>query len=429
MAELQETTLAEVSKDIAYGYTESANVDAVGPKFLRITDIQGGIVNWHTVPHCPISPQDHDKYRLCPGDLVVARTGNSTGENFIFCGGADAVFASYLIRFRLDASRVNSRFVWYNLRTRRWWDFIASSKTGSAQAGANAKVLGRFPLKLPTLGEQEAIAEVLGSLDDKIEQNRRTGSKLEGLARAVFKAWFVDFEPVKAKAAGATAFPGMPPETFAALPTAFNSSELGPIPKCWKVGKFGDLINIHDSRRIPLSKKQRDERRGTFRYYGAAGIVDFVDDFLFDGIYILTGEDGTVSNDDGTPVTQYVWGKFWVNNHAHVLTAKPPFTNEHLLLVLQSLQVKPFVTGAVQPKLSQGNMKSIPLVMPPDELAQPFGVVIEPLFALVRSFADESAKLAAIRDYLLPRLLSGRVRVADAETSLAAMESPQRVQR
>src|ERR1035437_703918 len=191
-AEWEETTLADISANVSYGYTESASDQKVGPRFLRITDIQNGVVNWSNVPYCPISKADHGKYRLQSGDIVVARTGNSTGENFLYRGIEDAVFASYLIRFRINPEEADPAFIWYNLRSKRWWNFINSSKTGSAQPGANAKVLGQFPVSLPPLTEQKSIAQILASLDDKIELNRRMNETLEALAQSLFKSWFVD---------------------------------------------------------------------------------------------------------------------------------------------------------------------------------------------------------------------------------------------
>ena len=116
-SEWEEVTLAELSSSVSYGYTESASSEKVGPHFLRITDIQNGVVDWNTVPYCPISEKEHKKYKLFKGDVVVARTGNSTGENYIFEGDTDAVFASYLIRFRIDPSKSIPKFVWYTMRS------------------------------------------------------------------------------------------------------------------------------------------------------------------------------------------------------------------------------------------------------------------------------------------------------------------------
>lgn len=266
-------------------------------------------------------------------------------------------------------------------------------------------------LDVPPPEVQRAIAAVLGSLDDKIEQNRGRVRALERLARAIFQAWFVDFEPVKAKAAGAGSFPSMPQHVFDTLPTTFTDSELGPIPEDWDVGRLGDVIELHDSKRIPLSRRQREQRRGGYRYYGAAGIIDYVNDYLFDGVYLLVGEDGTVITDDDRPVIQYVWGQFWVNNHAHVLTGTNGFATEQLRVLLDHVHIRPFVTGAVQPKLNQANLKSVPIVVAPNDINRCFADTVCPLFELIRRVQDESASLASIRDYLLPKLLSGQVRV------------------
>ena len=147
--------------------------------------------------------------------------------------------------------------------------------------------------------------------------------------------------------------------------------------------------------------------------------MDYVDDYLFDGIYALMGEDGSVINGDGTPVMQYVWGKFWVNNHAHVLRAKKGICTEHLLLHLKKSNIAAFVTGAVQPKLNQGNMNRIPFILPPPEIGEAFARTIEPLFAQVRANTDQSRALATLRDALLPKLLSGELSVNNVPSEMA----------
>ena len=144
--------------------------------------------------------------------------------------------------------------------------------------------------------------------------------------------------------------------------------------------------------------------------------MDHVDDFLFEGIHVLMGEDGSVVNDDGTPVLQYVWGQFWVNNHAHVLKGKNGISDEHLLVHLKQAVVKPFVTGAVQPKINQGNLKRIPFLLPSPEIAYAFSNVLSPLFAQIRANTEESTSLAKNRDTLLPQLLSGDLPVPAAMT-------------
>ena len=266
---------------------------------------------------------------------------------------------------------------------------------------------------LPPIADQRAIAHILGSLDDKIELNRRMNETLEAMAQAIFKSWFVDFDPVHANAEGRDT--GLPKEIADLFPDSFEDSELGAVPEGWKATTLKDGIEIFDSVRIPLNKRQRVERQGPYPYYGAAGIVDHVDDFLFDGVYVLTGEDGSVVDGDGYPVVQYVWGQFWVNNHAHILKGKNEISEEHLYLFLQQTNVAAFVTGAVQPKLNQKNLKAIPFVLPTGPVCRAFSDLIQPLFSKLRANADENATLAPLRDALLPKLISGELRVSDAE--------------
>src|SRR4029453_5760678 len=169
----------------------------------------------------------------------------------------------------------------------------------------------------------------------------------------------------------------------------------------WRATNLREVVEVFDSKRVPLSGRERAQRRGPYPYYGAASVMDYVDDYLFDGVYMLMGEDGSVINEDGTPITQYVWGKFWVNNHAHVLRGKNGISTEHLLLHLNTANISAFVTGAEQPKLKQAKMNRIEFLLPSAEVATAFGNTVEPLFAQIRANTDQSRALAAIRDGLL----------------------------
>ena len=142
--------------------------------------------------------------------------------------------------------------------------------------------------------------------------------------------------------------------------------------------------------------------------------MDHVDDYLFDGVHVLLGEDGSVVKPSGQPFTQYVWGKFWVNNHAHVLQGKD-ISNEMLLCFLEQVDISPYVTGAVQPKLNQKNLKSVPFPPTEPEIVACFGAVVEPLFEQFRFFTEQSYVLRKIRDLLLSKLIFGELRLRDAE--------------
>ena len=139
----------------------------------------------------------------------------------------------------------------------------------------------------------------------------------------------------------------------------------------WSTAKLGDVIDLFDSQRVPLNSRQRQERKGKFPYYGAQGIIDHIDGYIFDGRYILVAEDGENLNSKKLPLALFATGKFWVNNHAHILRGKPGITDDTFLLAcLNNADIKAFVTGAAQPKLSQGNLRLIEIPLPPLPIQQ-----------------------------------------------------------
>jgi type I restriction enzyme S subunit len=267
-------------------------------------------------------------------------------------------------------------------------------------------------LELPPREIQAALSTPLELVDQKILSNRGLANTLESIAQTLFRSWFVDFDPVRAKMAGEKPA-GMDDATAALFPDSMEESELGQIPAGWTSGSLGDLIEIHDSKRIPLSSAQRKARKGIYPYYGATGVLDYVDSALFSGPHVLVGEDGTVITDRGTPVIQYVWGDFWVNNHAHVLTGKGHISTQYLKLFLQTVDVSNYITGAVQQKLNQGNLRSIPAVVPQPPLTEIFDRFVSSIFLELQSLDEESHSLVAIRDALLSRLISGELEVPE----------------
>jgi type I restriction enzyme S subunit len=151
-------------------------------------------------------------------------------------------------------------------------------------------------------------------------------------------------------------------------------------------------------------------------------VIDYLDDFLFDGPYLLTGEDGTVITHDGRPTTQYVWGKFWVNNHAHTMTGAA-ISTELGYLALSRADISHAVTGAVQPKLNMGNLKQVELVLPPEHELFALERRIAPLFTLYRGIADETRKLREVREFVLPRLVTGELSVSPSYDPAVALGS------
>ena len=345
----------------------------------------------------------HDKPLTDGPTIVIGRKGTVGAVHYspIPCWPIDTTF------FITDDDPELLKFKYYALKVLPLQDM----NSDSAVPGLNRDDAHACLLRVPGEAEQRAIAHVLGTLDDKIELNRRMNATLEAMARALFTSWFVDFEPVRAKMEGrwrpGESLPGLPAEHYHLFPDTLVPSPLGDIPAGWEVRGLGEVVEIYDNLRIPLNSRQRAERQGPYPYYGAAGIMDYVDGYLFDGEYVLMGEDGSVVDDEGYPIVQYVWGKFWANNHAHVLQTRHGVSLEQLYLFLKQVNITPYVTGAVQPKLSQTNLNAVPFLLPPQQVCKAFGDTVGLLFHQVRSKTDESRALAAQRDALLPRLVSG----------------------
>ena len=419
--EWQTLTIKDIAEKVAMGpFGSSIKVETFVPEGIPI--ISGQHLHGSRVDDAPgfnFIGHEHAQRlanaNVTRGDIVLTHRG-TIGQ--VACIPEDSQFDRYVVSqsqffLRCDRSKAIPEFVTLYFRSPEGRHQLLAnrSQVGVPSIAQPVTYLRTIEIPLPPLAEQRAITGVLGALDDKIEQNRQMAEALERLARAIFRAWFVDFEPVKAKAAGADSFPTVPQHVFDSLPTRFVDSAIGPVPEGWHSRPLGDVIDIHDSQRVPLSRREREQRRGFFRYYGATGIIDYVNDFLFDGMFVLVGEDGTVVNDQDGPVVQYVWGRFWVNNHAHILTGSNGINTEHLRVLLDHINIRPFVTGAVQPKLNQRNLKSVPILAPPPEATAGFNDIIAPLFAWLREAHDQSHLLESMRDLLLPQLLSGQVRV------------------
>lgn len=258
-------------------------------------------------------------------------------------------------------------FVYYLSISPQFRSLAIKSMVGSSgRQRVQLDALANYMFRLPPLSVQKTIANYLSSLDKKIFLNKQINDNLLALASTLF-----DQEVGKS-----------------------GTNER----------KLGQIVDIHDSKRIPLSSRQRENMEKTYPYYGAASKMDYVDKYLFDGIYLLLGEDGTVISEKGFPILQYVWGKFWVNNHAHVLTGRNEITTEILYLLLSKTSVKNIVTGAVQPKINQENLKSLKVVLPSEKIIKELSNKIAPLFKLYRLHSEENKRLEKLRDILLSKL-------------------------
>lgn len=436
--------LAELCTDVSYGYTESAQDEPVGPKFLRITDIQNGVVNWSSVPYCTIDAKKIQNYLLRRGDIVIARTGNSTGENYVFDSTETAVFASYLIRYRVDSKRVNPFFVWYQLRTEKWWSFVAGSKTGSAQAGANAQVLGKFEIILPPRPIQDRIAEQLQLIDNKIDLNRRINQTLEAMAQAIFKSWFVDFDPVKAKIAAIEqgedplraamrAISGktdaeldqMPREhhdqlaaTAELFPDEMADSELGEVPKGWRIQPLDRIATYlnglalqkfppeSESEFLPVIKIAQLRAGNTKGADRASARLK--------SEYIVEDGDVLFSWSGSLEVDVWTGGLGALNQHLFKVTSSHVpkwfyfFATKYYLPKFREIAANKATTmGHIQRK----HLSDAQIAVPKLDVMRAASEVIAPIFSQAIALRLQSRQLAELRDTLLPALLSGELQV------------------
>lgn len=414
----EESTVAEEA-DIVLGFAfRSAEfaTEPPGHRLVRGDNIKRGVLEWgDKTRYWRSLTSDLDRYVLRAGDVVVGMDGSRVGENFARIAPEDlpALLVQRVACLRAR-HRLDQRFLRYLICNPQFTAYVKAVHTGTSIPHISGGQIGDYPIRVPPLNEQQAIAHALGTLDDKIELNQRMNETLGAIARVLFKSWFVDFDPVRAKAEGRD--PGLPKEIADLFPDGFEASELGEIPRGWAVCPVGEHMTNFDSKRVPVSGAERTKRQGPYPYHGAAGVMDYVDAYLFDGIYLLVGEDGSVMRENGTAVTQYVWGRLWVNNHAHVLQGRDSVSTEQLYLYFQFESVMPYVTGAVQPKLSKGRMNTMPFLFAGPEICAAFAETVHPLFARLRSNANMNKTLADIRDLLLPKLISGEVRVNAAPT-------------
>jgi len=327
------------------------------------------------------------------GDIVITHRGTLGQIVYI---PQNAKYERYVIsqsQFRIRCNEhVLPEYLVFYFHTRVGQHKILSnaSQVGVPALARPSTTFQQIEVELPDIEVQKKIVSILQSFNDKIELNNKINANLQQQAQAIFKSWFVDFEPFQ--------------------DGEFVESELGPIPKGWRVGSVADIVNLHDSKRIPLSGAQRQRmEKKIYPYYGAASLMDYVENYIFDGIYLLLGEDGTVMDDKGYPILQYVWGKFWVNNHAHVLTGKCGYSVESLYLLFLNTPVKSIVTGAVQAKISQSNLKAIQVIVPSQEVLDKFNELIQPYFSMIRQKGEENKRLENLRDTLLTKLMNGEI--------------------
>jgi type I restriction enzyme S subunit len=315
------------------------------------------------------------------------------------------------------------RFISYHLRS---IDFNSCSDK-AAVPGVNRNHLHELETLIPPIAEQKAIAHILGTLDDKIELNRKTNETLEAMAKALFKSWFVDFDPVRAKAEGRPT--GLPAEISDLFPDSFEDSELGEIPRGWKMGRLEEILEIDPPRQL---------RRGSISPYlemkgvptSGHSAVDVILREFSSGSKFRNGdtllaritpclENGKTAFVDFLKDGEIGWG----STEFIVICGRQEETNPFAYYLARS---EVFRNNAIQNMVGSSGRQRVPsdaisgftLPLPPEEILVKFGLLASDLMRRISANADQSVILSKIRDTLLPKLISGEIRIPDAEKML-----------
>ena len=366
---------------------------------------------------------------LEPGDLVFPHRGSIGEVAIIEKNHGTMLLSSSMMKFRPDASRADSVFLFYYFRSRQGRSEILkfSSQVGTPGIGQPLTSLRQFKVPLIPLPKQKAIAHILGTLDDKIELNRRMNETLEAMARALFKSWFVDFDPVRAKMDGRQP-EGMDKATADLFPDSFEDSPLGKIPKGWKVGPILNEAALLSGGTpstsnpsfwdggIPwASAKDVSQCNATFlvtteRTITSKGLENSSTKLIEPFSTVVVARDATTGRMTmfGRPIAmnQTCYG-FRCRSDAHF------FLYCHVRQVVGHLVHS--AHGSVFDTITTRTFETTPVVIPCRAVSRRFHDAVAPIFGQILSNLKEALTLAALRDALLPKLLSGEIRVPEAE--------------
>lgn len=369
--------------------------------YLRITDINDdGSLNFSDLKS--VDAEDAEKYILKENDIVFARTGNSTGRSYFYeKQHGTFVYAGFLIKFSLDPNKVNPRILKYYTHSKPYFDWVNSFDTGATRGNINAKTYGDMEIELPSRKVQDKIVSILSSLDRKIELNNKINADLEEMAQAIFKNWFVDFEPFK--------------------DGKFVDSELGMIPEGWKVGRLTEIAsymnglamqkfppeNNEDSLPVLKIKELGQGFCGTDSDRCSCNIKDECKIHNGDVIFSWSG---TLLVD--------VWcgGDCGLNQHLFKVTSKDYpkwfyyyWTKHHLQEFIHIAKDKAVTMGHIK----RGHLEEAMVAIPDNDSMEKAHELFEPILSKMISLRLESSRLSTLRDTLLPRLMSGELEVPE----------------
>jgi len=386
------TTLSEISiNGGSYGIAASAVPYSKDlPTYLRITDInRNGTLNLQGLKS--VTDPKATKYFLLPNNIVFARTGASTGRNYFYDGtDGSFVYAGFLIKFSIDPNKVNPLYVKYYCQSKDYYDWVSSFNTGSTRGNINAKMLGNMPIPLPPRKQQDTLAATLFALDEKIAVNEKINHRLEQIAQAIFKSWFVDFEPWG-----------------------------GVMPEDWREGTLSEIADIVMGQ-SPEGSSYNENGIGTVFYQGRAEFgYRFPTRRLFTTEPKRMAKKGDILMSVRAPVgdLNIAFEPCCIGRGLAAVRSirdRRSFTFYSMLTLKQQLNTYN-AEGTVFGSINTKDFANLRILIPSDKLIDRFEETIRPLDNQIESNYSECVNLQSIRDLLLPRLMSGEVSVANIE--------------
>ena len=340
------------------------------------------------------------RVRLEPGDFVMTVRGTMGKIAMVPERLRGAVITANLIRMKFTKSMVVPEWARHFLRSEFFQDALGLATSATTIKTTQVPALCAITFWRPPTKEQHRIAEILDTIDEVIQKTEALISKLKAMKQGLLHDLLTHGLDKNGKLRNPKAHPEQ-----------FKDSPLGRIPKEWEVGSISSLAVNHDNRRVPLKQADRDKRHGIYPYYGASGIIDWIDDYLFDGDFVLLGEDGENVVSRELPLAFRASGRFWVNNHAHVFEPLPEVDIRFLAELLEFTQYKKIIIGSAQPKITQDGLKRLLFRIPEIDEQAMIAEKLESHDARIRTEEQYRDKLKLQKKGLMHDLLTGKVRV------------------
>lgn len=431
------TTIGEVCS-VGDGAHTKVTRQNFGVPYLTSKNIGSGFLKLDNVDF--ISEEDFEKLfpknskatrRLKPGDVLIGIIG-TFGNAYRYKEIDHFGVSSSVAILRPNQSVLNPDFLFYVVTSNSFKQAHLAYKSGSVQGYTNIPTIKCLPIPLPPLEEQKAIAHILGTLDDKIELNQQMNRNLEAIASAIFKSWFVDFDPVRAKMEGRQPA-GIDTATAALFPASFEDSPLGEIPKGWKVGTVEDMGEVICGKTPPTNNPENYGKEMPFitipDMHGRVFALETSKYLSVKGIQIQLNK---------TLPAYSICVSCIATPGLVVITSQPSQTNQQINSIIPTDKSTIFYCyftlrrladeirargsgGSVFSNLNKRQFAALPVLIPPQELISKYQQLVEALFQKLLSHEQENRAIATIRDTLLPKLMSGEIRVKEAKEILEAV--------